>query len=96
MSNKIVKHSSRYYGPAGDSRAAGEIFDGIEKRAQQSQAALNKLRDCLNDTLGAMTLSSNQGAIESIKNTFIEWWSEHDIDIKERLEGHKKNNRGAQ
>ena len=30
MSNRIVKHSSRYNGPAGASRPAAEIFAGIE------------------------------------------------------------------
>jgi hypothetical protein len=86
MGNRIVKHSSRYSGPAGDCRSASEIFEGIEKRAQQSQTAFSKLRDCLDNTLEEMILSSYEGVVESIKNTFIEWWSEHDIDVKERLE----------
>lgn len=53
MSNRIVKHSSRYRGPAGDSRPEAEIFAGIEARAQQAQLYKDKLLAAMDEVKAA-------------------------------------------
>ncbi len=58
MSNRTVKHSSRYKGPAGDSRPSAEIFAGIEARAQQAIEYKNKLLSAMDDAMENATLMS--------------------------------------
>lgn len=90
LSNRTVKHSSRYNGPAGDSRPADQIFAGMEKRREQSEQVLNELEMQLDKALADMTLSSPCGAVDAIKERFISWWMEHDLDAKERYRKGRK------
>lgn len=90
MSDRIVKHSSCYKGPAGDSRPAAEIFAGIEARAEEQKAAMAGFEDYLDGLLSAMPLTSHTGRVAAIKERFIAWWMEHDMDAKERYEEEKR------
>ena len=73
MSNRIVRHSSRYKGPAGDSRPAAEIFDGIEARAQQAEPFRARLIGAMNDIRDNMTLTSLDGRVEAVREIVIDW-----------------------
>lgn len=73
MSNRIVRHSSRYNGPMGDSRPPAEIFDGIEARAKQSEPFVARLIAAMDDMRDNMTLTSPDGRVEAVRGIVIDW-----------------------
>lgn len=77
MSNRIITPSSRYNGPCGDCRPAAEIFAGIERKAEQSIVYRKQITDCLNSILNDKSNLSIDGKIELIRNTVVEWLSDH-------------------
>ena len=87
MSNRIVEHSSRYTGPAGDSRPAKEIFAGMEARSREAEVALSGFHGYLDKIMSDMPLSSHPCRVEAIKDAFISWWMKHDLGVKSKMEG---------
>ena len=73
MSNRIVKHSSRYKGPMGDSRSPAEIFAGIEARAKQAEPFRARLTAAMDDIMQNMTLTSWEGRAETVRELTIGW-----------------------
>ena len=86
MSERLVCHSQRYTGPAGDSRPAKEIFDGMESRSKQADEYAEKLTTAMNDVLENATELSANGRIELVKNVAFEWILKHDIELRDRVE----------
>ena len=91
MSNRLVRHSSRYNGPSGDSRPAAEIFAGIEAREVQTQECIDRLNLAMDDVLKNVTLSSFDARVAIVKGTAIEWLMKHDLEFAE-LAGRRKDN----
>ena len=90
MSNRIVKHSSRYKGPMGDSRPPAEIFKGIEQRAQQAKTYQTKLLAVMDEIMDNATLMSWEGRADLVRDTAIEWLVINHPDFAERAEQLKK------
>ena len=90
MSNRIVKHSSRYKGPAGDSRAPAEIFKGIEERAQQAKIYRDKLLALMDEIMDNATLMTWPSRADLVRDTAIEWLVINHPDFAERAEQLKK------
>lgn len=84
MSNRIVKHSSRYKGPAGDSRPEAEIFAGIEARAQQEQLYRDKLLAVMDEIMEKANLMMWESRAELVRKTAIDWLIKNDPDFAER------------
>ena len=84
MSNRIVKHSSRYKGPAGDSRPAAEIFAGIEARAQQAQLYRDKLLVVMDEIMEKADLMMWESRAALVRETAIDWLIKNDPDFAER------------
>jgi len=84
MSDRIVKHSSRYKGPMGDSRPPAQIFAGIEARIKQTEQYKKKLVAVLDDIKQNMTLTSLEERTRMIRETVIEWMFENCSDFKEK------------
>lgn len=80
MSDRIVKHSNRYTGPAGDSRPTAEIFAGIEARTQQAGPFMQRLIFAMDDIMENMTLTSTHGRADMIRDIMIDWLYEHHPD----------------
>lgn len=89
MSDRIVNHSSRYKGPAGDSRPAAEIFAGIEAREVENDAVQKELIAAIENTLSNRKLASFEGRIQLIRNTFVDWLFENDPTLEHRKDGEK-------
>lgn len=87
MSNRAVKHSSRYQGPAGDSRPAAEIFSGIEEREKEAEQFQEMLMAAFDTVFRSMTLSSPEDRILMIWYAALEWRMKHDIEFRERVNG---------
>ena len=83
MSNRIVKHSSRYKGPAGDSRPAAEIFAGIEARAQQEQLYRDRLLAAMDEIMEKADLMVWESRAELVRKTAIDWLIKNDPDFAE-------------
>jgi len=81
MSNKRLKPSSRYKGPAGDSRAPAEIFVGMEARAVENDAIQKELHTALDNALNSRKLASVDGRLELIRRTVVDWLFENDPTI---------------
>ena len=90
MSDRIVKHSSRYKGPAGDSRAPAEIFKGIEERARQAKAYQTKLFAVMDEIMENATLMKWESRADLVRDTAIEWLVINHPDFAERAEQLKK------
>ena len=73
MSNLVVKHSSRYKGPMGDSRPPAEIFAGIEARAKQAEPFRARLIADMDDIMENMTLTSFVGRADTVREIMIAW-----------------------
>lgn len=73
MSNRIVKHSSRYKGPMGDSRPPEEIFAGIEARIKQAEPFQARLLAAMDDIMANMTMTSWEGRAEMVRKITIDW-----------------------
>ena len=84
MSNRIVKHSSRYKGPAGDSRPEAEIFAEIEARAQQAQLYKGKLLAVMDETMEKADLMMWESRAALVRETAIDWLIKNDPDFAER------------
>lgn len=84
MNNRIVKHSSRYKGPAGDSRPEAEIFAGIEARAQQEQLYRDKLLAVMDEIMEKANLMMWESRAELVRETAIDWLIKNDPDFAER------------
>jgi hypothetical protein len=82
MSNRIIKHSSRYKGPAGDSRPVAEIFAGIEARAQQAREYQGKMIAVMNEILEGANLMHWESRIALVRETVVDWLSEKDPDFQ--------------
>lgn len=82
MSDRIVKHSSRYKGPMGDSRPPAQIFAGIEARTKQAEQYKAKLISVLDDIRQNMTLTTLEERTRMIRATVIEWLYENCPDFK--------------
>lgn len=85
MSNRIIKHSSRYKGPAGDSRPWAEIEADMIAREEQASMVKEKLIEALNEAMWAMTLSSHPDRVLSVWDTVVEWRTMNDLEFKERI-----------
>ena len=85
MSNRIIKHSSRYKGPAGDSRPAAEIFGGIEAREKQTQKFEKILTDAFDSVLRSATLSDPEDRISIVWDAAVQWRVKHDLEFAERV-----------
>lgn len=77
MGSRIIRPSSRYTGPCGDSRPAAEIFAGIERKATQSLGYQARINDLLDAILEEKSDLSVDGKIEMIRRTVVEWLSNH-------------------
>jgi hypothetical protein len=96
MSDRIVKHSSRYKGPAGDSRPAAEIFAGIAARDQESKHFTEALIAAFDTVWRSATLHSPEARIELIWETTLDWRMMHDIEFAERVNAaYKGDEEGA-
>lgn len=84
MSDRIVKHSSRYQGPAGDSRPEAEIFAGIEARAYQAREYAEKLRATMEEIMSDATLMMWESRADLIRQTVIDWLKENDYRFAEQ------------
>lgn len=84
MSNRTVKHSSRYKGPAGDSRPAAEIFAGAEARSKQMYPYVDRLEFAMRDLLKNATLTSFEGRLDAIRMMTIDFLTQNDLDFAER------------
>lgn|GEM_PF-6444949 len=75
MSNRTIKHSSRYTGPSGDSRPAREIFDGIEARAIAGRAMEGALLEALDNAFcsGVFANTRPSDRVDAIKSVFMGW-----------------------
>jgi hypothetical protein len=87
VSNRIIKHSSRYHGPAGDSRPSVEIFAGIEARNQQAQEYREEMISIMDGIMENANLMSPEGRLALIRETAIDWLYEHDPNLPKREEG---------
>ncbi len=81
MSNKAVRHSSRYKGPSGDSRPPAEIFAKMERRGAEAIAAQDGLNAYLDGMLASRELISGDGMIELIWETVVCWRANHEVDF---------------
>lgn len=86
MSERLVCHSQRYSGPAGDSRPAKEIFGGMESRSKQADEFAEKLTTTMNDVLENATEMSATARIELVKSVAFEWILDHDIEMREMVD----------
>jgi hypothetical protein len=84
MNNRIVKHSSRYSGPAGDSRPPAEIFAGIAAREKQATEYADRLRALLDEIMRDATLMMWESRAQLVRNVVVEWLTENDPDFAER------------
>jgi len=98
MSDRIVKHSSRYKGPMGDSRPPAEIFKGIEDRARQAKEYQTKLLAGMDEIMENATLMTWPSRADLVRDTAIEWLVINHPDFTERAEQLKKQeeNNGKQ
>ena len=85
MSNRLVKHSSRYKGPAGDSRPASEIFAGIEARAQENAGIHTALTAALDIALKSRQHASFDDRIALIKGVCRDWLFKNDPELRTSL-----------
>ena len=86
MGHRIKAPSSQYTGPADSSRPPKDIFDGMEKRKQQTQEVMAGFHDYLDGILSGLTLSSHPARVDTIKSEFIRWWEKHNLEVRKRLE----------
>lgn len=84
MSNRVVKHSGRYKGPAGDSRPAAEIFAGMEARSNQAEPFAARLKTAMDDVRDNMTLTSPDGRVEAVKEIVVDWIFKNHPDFIDR------------
>ena len=78
MSNRTVKHSSRYQGPMGDSRAPAEIFAGIEARAVQQREYAERLTALMDEIMRDATLMMWESRADLIRSVVIDWLEKND------------------
>lgn len=83
MSNRIVKHSSRYQGPMGDSRAPAEIFAGIEARAVQQREYTNRLIALMDEIMRDATLMMWESRADLVRGAVIDWLEKNDPRLTE-------------
>lgn len=86
MSDRIVKHSSRYKGPAGDSRPASEIFAGIEARKKQAEQFEEMLMAAFDAVWRSATLPSPDDRILIVWYAAVKWREEHDVEFAEMVQ----------
>lgn len=84
MSNRIVRHSSRYQGPMGDSRPPAEIFAGIEARRKQAEEYAARLRALMDETMRDATLMRWESRAALVRDVAVDWLTENDPDFAER------------
>lgn len=87
--SRMVKHSSRYKGPMGDSRPPAEIFAGMEAREKQAEVFRQRLLAVMDDIMANMTLSSFEGRAEMIREVMRGWLFASHPEFME-LEGEKR------
>lgn len=85
MSNRTIKHSPRYSGPMGDSRPPAEIFAGIEARQRENESMCEQLVAALDHALQSRKLASHQGRLDTIREIFIGWLADNDLDFREKV-----------
>lgn len=85
MSNRIIKHSSRYKGPMGDSRSPAEIFAGIEARAQQAQECQATLIVTMDGIMENAKLITWESRLNLIRETVVDWLIENDPETAEKM-----------
>lgn len=86
MNNRIVRHSSRYKGPMGDSRPPDEIFSGIEARHRQAQEYVDRLRALMDEIMSDATLMRWESRAWLVRETVIDWLKDNDPDFAEHGE----------
>lgn len=78
MSDRVVRHSSRYQGPGGDARPPAEIFAGIEARHKQATEYAGRLRALLDEIMRDATLMMWESRADLIRSVVIDWLEKND------------------
>lgn len=80
----MVRHSSRYHGPMGDSRPPAEIFAGIEARHKQAEEYSARLRALMDEIMRDATLMMWESRASLVREVAVDWLTENDPDFADR------------
>lgn len=84
MSDRIVRHSSRYQGPMGDARPPAEIFAGIEARNTQVEEYATRLWALMDEIMRNATLMMWESRAALVRDVVVDWLTKNDPDFAER------------
>lgn len=83
---RLVRHSTRYKGPMGDSRPPSEIFAKMEARAKEGAVIRERLIAALDIALNSRQLATYESRLDMINDTYVKWRASKSPSFRDKLE----------